>query len=124
MTLGTGFVGAQLDRREPGAAPPGQLDPGRLQRRCRDVPFGNFADVGVWQQPGGPVPGYPRASNLARRRAASGRRRRPAVPAGSRRYSGRRRDPAACRRRDLATAAVREQLRALILEELAQLIGG
>ena len=63
MTLGTGFVGRSSIGEN--------LEPRHLVNWVRvaynsagTVPFGDFSGVGVWEQPAGPVPGYPRASNL------------------------------------------------------------
>ena len=127
MTLGTGFVGRSSIGEN--------LEPRHLVNWVRvaynsaaTVPFGNFAGVGVWEQPTGPVPGYPRASNLDDPPPAGLARQ-----AGSNAASSAAADsmaaggtaPASVQANgEVATAAVREQLRALILEELAQLIGG
>jgi acetaldehyde dehydrogenase / alcohol dehydrogenase len=127
MTLGTGFVGRSSIGEN--------LEPRHLVNWTRvaynaapTVPFGDFTNVGVWQRPAGAVPGYPRASNLDG----------PAPVHGSGPVSGA--DLASDRpgeahgngdgaagdhaNGEVVTAAVREQLRALIIEELAQLIGG
>jgi len=111
MTLGTGFVG--------GSSIGENLEPRHLVNWTRvaynsapEVPFGEFAGIEVWDRPAGAVPGYPRASNLDRPGPErAGREQadptRPAVSAGA----------------DLVLADVREQLRAIIIEELQQLIG-
>ena len=132
MTLGTGFVGRSSIGEN--------LEPRHLVNWVRvaynsaaTVPFGNFADVGVWEQPAGPVPGYPRASNLDDPRpaglaSAAGSTVASSATAGSMaagsRAAGSTGPGGVQANGDVATAAVREQLRALILEELAQLIGG
>jgi acetaldehyde dehydrogenase/alcohol dehydrogenase len=132
MTLGTGFVGRSSIGEN--------LEPRHLVNWVRvaynsaaTVPFGNFADVGVWEQPAGPVPGYPRASNLDDPRpaglaSAAGSTVASSATAGSMaagsRSAGSTGPGGVQANGDVATAAVREQLRALILEELAQLIGG
>jgi hypothetical protein len=114
MTLGTGFVG----RSSVGE----NLEPRHLVNWTRvaynsdaGVPFDDFAGIAAWDQPDGPVPGYPHASNLpgaggagatgdgvlAARVTVAG----PGAPDGA-----------------AVPDAVREQLRALIIEELEQLI--
>jgi acetaldehyde dehydrogenase / alcohol dehydrogenase len=126
MTLGTGFVGRSSIGEN--------LEPRHLVNWVRvaynsavNVPFGNFADVGVWEHPAGPVPGYPRASNLDDRgpsgiaSAAASAASRAASAASAAGDAGL---ASVAGGGEVATAAVREQLRALILEELAQLIGG
>ena len=121
MTLGTGFIGRSSIGEN--------LEPRHLVNWTRvaynaasTVPFGDFADITVWRRPTGPVPGYPQASNLggqARGTDAEG------AFAGST-FAGRP-DPdgpgAAVAGGEDGSAGVREQLRALIIEELAQLIG-
>ncbi len=127
MTLGTGFVGRSSIGEN--------LEPRHLVNWVRvaynsapTVPFGNFTGVGVWEHPAGPVPAYPRASNLddpARSRPApvAGSAVAGSAVAGSTGSSSA--GPASVPADgEVVTAAVREQLRALILEELAQLIGG
>jgi acetaldehyde dehydrogenase/alcohol dehydrogenase len=121
MTLGTGFVGRSSIGEN--------LEPRHLVNWTRvaynaapAVPFGNFTGVQAWDQPSGAVPGYPRASNLdgpgpARPGAAgSGTAIRGPVQAGG--------GALTAGAADLAAAEVREQLRAIILQELQQLIGG
>ena len=97
MTLGTGFIGRSSIGEN--------LEPRHLVNWTRvaynsaaDVPFDDFAGIAAWEPPDGPVPGYPQASNLAGARQAS-----PAAPSA-------------------VPDAVREQLRALIVEELEQLL--
>jgi acyl-CoA reductase-like NAD-dependent aldehyde dehydrogenase len=95
MTLGTGFVGRSSIGEN--------LEPRHLVNWTRvaynaddSVPFGNFAGLPVWERPAGAVPAYPVASNLD---AASG-------PASA------------------SNGHARDQLRALIIEELEHLIRG
>jgi len=120
MTLGTGFVGR--------SAIGENLEPGHLVNWTRvaynsdaSVPFDDFAPITAWgSAPDGPVPGYPHASNLPAAREAAGRRHGgppAAAPAPA---------PVATAPGDgaLVTDAVREQLRALIIEELQQLVRG
>jgi acyl-CoA reductase-like NAD-dependent aldehyde dehydrogenase len=116
MTLGTGFIGRSSIGEN--------LEPRHLVNWTRvaynaapAVPFGNFADVAVWHQPAGAVPSYPRASNLDQpAHSGVGPAARRTEPGGER-SAGDRADT------EVGTAAVREQLRALIIEELTQLIG-
>jgi acetaldehyde dehydrogenase / alcohol dehydrogenase len=108
MTLGTGFVGHSSIGEN--------LEPRHLVNWTRvaynsdaSVPFGDFAGVAVWERPDGAVPAYPQASNLPGTGGAgpltkSARRSR-GVPD----HSG-------------LSPAVRAQLRALIIEELEQLM--
>jgi acyl-CoA reductase-like NAD-dependent aldehyde dehydrogenase len=113
MTLGTGFVGRSSIGEN--------LEPRHLVNWTRvaynaddGVPFGDFAGLPVWERPSGPVPAYPVASNLngpaASRSAANGHR--PAAPPSEA-------DAGAGAQ---ISAQVREQLRALIIEELEHLI--
>jgi hypothetical protein len=130
MTLGTGFVGRSSIGEN--------LEPRHLVNWTRvaynsgdDVRFGDFAGLPVWERPAGPVPAYPVASNLngpggngpgangaaASGPAASGHRAAvlPPWPAGEADAG------------DAGTgisAQAREQLRALIIEELEHLIRG
>jgi acetaldehyde dehydrogenase / alcohol dehydrogenase len=118
MTLGTGFAGRSSIGEN--------LEPRHLVNWTRvaynsgdDVRFGDFAGLPVWERPAGPVPAYPVASNLngpaPDGSSASGHR--PAVPlpgpAGEAGEAG-----------GGISAQVREQLRALIIEELEDLIKG
>jgi hypothetical protein len=133
MTLGTGFVGRSSIGEN--------LEPRHLVNWARvaynaddSVPFGNFAGLPVWEQPDGPVPAYPRASNL-NGSDLNGSDRSGSVGAGHRppgAPTGPRPGPATANGADgLAGAAgaaisaqAREQLRALIVEELEHLIRG
>jgi acetaldehyde dehydrogenase/alcohol dehydrogenase len=107
MTLGTGFVGRSSIGEN--------LEPRHLVNWTQvaynadpDVPFADFADVQPWRRPAARVPAYPRASNLPpddQDEPALG-----GVPAS----------------RPGSTAlpdSIRDQLRALIIEELVQLMG-
>jgi acetaldehyde dehydrogenase / alcohol dehydrogenase len=114
MTLGTGFVGRSSIGEN--------LEPRHLVNWTRvayaadaSVPFDDFAGIAAWDPPDGPVPGYPHASNLSGTGGVG-----TAAGAGV---------PAAHAPGDAAGSggaavpdAVREQLRALIIEELEQLI--
>jgi acetaldehyde dehydrogenase/alcohol dehydrogenase len=113
MTLGTGFAGRSSIGEN--------LEPRHLVNWTRvaynadpSVPFDDFAPIAAWQAPDGPVPRYPHASNLAGEVPAAGDS--PAGTPGGMAAPGAAPDPAA------VPDAVREQLRALIIEELAQLI--
>ena len=108
MTLGTGFAG--------GSSIGENLEPQHLVNWVRvaynaanDVPFGDFTGLSPWGVRAGPVPPYPVASNLP---APDGGTRPAAQPTAPTRLGGAA-PPAADR--------MREQLRALIIEELRQL---
>jgi acyl-CoA reductase-like NAD-dependent aldehyde dehydrogenase len=114
MTIGTGFVG----RSSLGE----NLEPRHLVNWARiaynaatDVPFGDFGGVVPWEQPAGQVPGYPRASNLSA--TVTGQ---PAGPAGAAAGLPAAGPPLPGGR---VPDAIREQLRVLIIEELAQMVG-
>jgi acetaldehyde dehydrogenase / alcohol dehydrogenase len=132
MTLGTGFVGRSSIGEN--------LEPRHLVNWARvaynsgaDVPFDDFSGIAAAQPPDGPVPGYPHASNLAGAPAlrpasaatagsrsgagAAGAQPGPGASPGSGTSSG---QPGSTAVSDL----VREQLRALIIEELQQLVRG
>jgi len=123
MTLGTGFVGRSSIGEN--------LEPRHLVNWTRvaynadaGVPFDDFAGIAAWSPPDGPVPGYPHASNLPGAALAgaamSGAALSGAAVAGAAVAGA---DPAgAVAAGPEVTAAVREQLRALIIEELEQLI--
>ena len=105
MTLGTGFAG--------GSSIGENLEPRHLvnwvrvaYNAAKDVPFGDFAGLSPWGVPAGPVPPYPVASNLPAPDGATRSAAQPTPPGGAA-------PPPADR--------MREQLRALILEELRQL---
>ncbi len=97
MTIGTGYFG----RSSVGA----NLEPEHLVNWSRIAynadpaePFGDFAGLDPWRDPTGPVPAYPHASNLSVDRPAP-------EPAGD-------------------NGELRERLRRLIREELAEMIKG
>jgi hypothetical protein len=105
MTIGTGFVGRSSIGEN--------LQPGHLVNWTRiaynadaGVTMPNFAGVSPWRPPAGPVPAYPRASNdLGAAPATSAPRAHPPT-----------------RSADPGIEALRAELRALVVEELAQLI--
>jgi acetaldehyde dehydrogenase / alcohol dehydrogenase len=112
MTLGTGYVG----RSSVGE----NLEPRHLVNWTRvaynadpDVPFGSFAGASPWEKPAAAVPAYPRASNQQGPSTGGERafQARPAPP-------GSQHDGA----ESAVANAVREQLRALIIQELEQLM--
>jgi acetaldehyde dehydrogenase / alcohol dehydrogenase len=105
MTIGTGFVGRSSIGEN--------LQPGHLVNWTRiaynadaGVTMPNFAGVSPWRSPAGPVPTYPRASN---------------DPGAAPVVSSPRSQPPA-RSGDPGIEALRAELRALVVEELAQLI--
>ncbi|QRY52976.1 aldehyde dehydrogenase family protein [Mycolicibacterium septicum] len=105
MTIGTGFVGRSSIGEN--------LQPQNLINWARiaynsdaAVPMGNFTGINPWHSPAGPVPEYPRASN--------DRHGAPVTP--------RRPYPTANRSSDPGLDVLRAELRALVAEELAQLI--
>jgi acetaldehyde dehydrogenase / alcohol dehydrogenase len=122
MTLGTGFAGRSSIGEN--------LEPRHLVNWVRvaynsdpGVPFADFAGVEAWHRPPARVPAYPRASNLppessdqpaAEPRAAgqvgahSAGADAPGTPSAGPRLPD----------------SVRDQLRAMIIEELSQLMGG
>ncbi|MED5811455.1 aldehyde dehydrogenase family protein [Mycolicibacterium sp. 050232] len=104
MTIGTGFVGRSSIGEN--LQPQNLINWARIAYNSDSaVPMGNFAGINPWHSPAGPVPEYPRASN-DRKRAPSQARTRSA-PARS---------------TELGLDALRAELRALVAEELAQLI--
>ncbi len=111
MTLGTGYVG----RSSVGE----NLEPRHLVNWTRvaynsdaNVPFGNFAGISAWEPAGSAVPAYPRASNEPS--ADVDRQRFLSAGPGA---SGPDGDD-----EDNVAMAVREQLRALIIQELEHLM--
>jgi len=119
MTLGTGFAGRSSIGEN--------LEPKHLVNWARvayhsaaDVPFGDFTGLATGHPPDGPVPPYPLASNQP---GAPG-----LAPAAAPGPAGGPGGSAGHGSRDTAAGAlpdaVREQLRALIIEELSQLIKG
>jgi len=129
MTLGTGFVGRSSIGEN--------LEPRHLVNWTRvaynsdaGVPFDDFAGMAAWEQPDGPVPGYPHASNLpgvggagAAPEAAGAAGARAARLAGGPVGPGSAAGPGGAASDGAAVPdTVREQLRAMIIEELKQLI--
>jgi acetaldehyde dehydrogenase/alcohol dehydrogenase len=122
MTLGTGFVGRSSIGEN--------LEPRHLVNWARvayntdaSVPFDDFTGIAVAVPPDGPVPGYPYASNRPGAPALRPAGSSPSPTDGGSVAGG------AVASGELASAAVasdavREQLRALIIEELRQLVGG
>jgi hypothetical protein len=120
MTLGTGFAGRSSIGEN--------LEPKHLVNWARvayhsaaGVPFGDFTGLVTGQPPDGPVPPYPLASN---QHGAPGLVSSVDSPAGSTGESASVPGLAAGASRAALPDAVREQLRALIIEELSQLIKG
>jgi len=124
MTLGTGFAGRSSIGEN--------LEPRHLVNWVRvaynsdsSVPFGDFTGVEPWQRPPGRVPAYPRASNLPPESPGDGSWSGLGA-AAARAPSGQ-----AARSADVGAASgalqpgsVRDQLRAMIIEELSRLMGG
>jgi acetaldehyde dehydrogenase / alcohol dehydrogenase len=113
MTLGTGFVGRSSIGEN--------LEPRHLVNWVRvaynadaGVPFDDFTGLGAASPPDGPVPRYPHASNLPAARDASPAAAADLAPGGP---------PGGTRAAAVVSDAMREQLRALIIEELRQLAG-
>ena len=113
MTIGTGFFGRSSVAEN--------LHPSHLVQwtrlaynRDQAEPFGDFAGLMPWQAPIGPVPPYPVASNQ--------RDDHPRTADDD----GQARGPARSESHGFSpdAAALREQIRRLILEELSQLAGG
>jgi acetaldehyde dehydrogenase/alcohol dehydrogenase len=122
MTLGTGFVGRSSIGEN--LEPRHLVNWARLAyHRAPEVPFGDFAGITAGQPPPGPVPAYPVASNLSaagltgQTGAAGASHPRSEASAGEIAAGGQPGEAA-------VPDSVREQLRALIIEELQQLIGG
>jgi acyl-CoA reductase-like NAD-dependent aldehyde dehydrogenase len=119
MTLGTGFVGRSSIGEN--------LEPRHLVNWARiaynadaAVPFGDFTGLAADRAPDGPVPAYPYASNLPQAPGFSVTGPAPA----SAHPVGVAPGAAAGGAAGGVPDAVREQLRALIIEELRQLVGG
>jgi acyl-CoA reductase-like NAD-dependent aldehyde dehydrogenase len=122
MTVGTGFFGRSSLTEN--------LEPRHLVQWTRmaypteaDEAFGNFSGLVPWEAPAGPVPPYPIASNAGQgERGAGGylvadRTPRPGTPqphvtGGARLGAG------------TDMAALREEIRRVVIEELAQFAGG
>jgi acyl-CoA reductase-like NAD-dependent aldehyde dehydrogenase len=112
MTIGTGYVGRSSIGEN--------LQPHNLVNWARvaynsdpAVVMGNFAGIDPWRAPAGAVPAYPRASNDHDGAPLQPVRTRPRVPNGYQTANG---------TTDLNLDALRAELRALVVEELAQLI--
>jgi acetaldehyde dehydrogenase/alcohol dehydrogenase len=123
MTIGTGFFG--------GSSVAENLQPKHFVQWTRLAynsdpaePFGNFSGLIPWESPAGPVPPYPYASNMTeaeRPAAASGPAHTP-LASGAAGAGG-----AGGSDRGLANgdmAALREEIRRLVVEELSQIVGG
>jgi acetaldehyde dehydrogenase / alcohol dehydrogenase len=114
MTIGTGFFGRSSVAEN--------LHPSHLVQWTRLAynrdpaePFGDFAGLDPWQAGiEGPVPPYPLASNQRERRPGRAERGAGAVSQARSDLNGFRPD----------AAALRAEIRRLILEELSQLAGG
>ncbi|BBX32644.1 aldehyde-alcohol dehydrogenase [Mycolicibacterium mageritense DSM 44476 = CIP 104973] len=105
MTIGTGFVGRSSIGEN--LQPQNLINWARVAYNSEPgVVMGNFAGINPWRSPAAPVPEYPRASND-----------RDGVPVAPRRSY-----PAVSRSSDPGLDALRAELRALVVEELAQLI--
>jgi acetaldehyde dehydrogenase / alcohol dehydrogenase len=112
MTLGTGFVGRSSIGEN--------LEPRHLVNWTRvaynsdaSVPFGDFTGIEAWRRPQGQVPPYPRASNQPQEGVTGlAEAHTHTVPSATSDQAG-----------GGLTDSVREQLRALIIEELAALTG-
>jgi len=139
MTLGTGFAGHSSIGEN--------LEPRHLVNWARvaynsapGVPFGDFTQITVGAPPGGPVPAYPLASNLAGAQpdggygTGAGRDAQSAAAAvqgagagagaSAGAVAGAMTLPGGSPGGEAVPGALREQLRALIIEELQQLIKG
>jgi acyl-CoA reductase-like NAD-dependent aldehyde dehydrogenase len=122
MTVGTGFYGRSslTENLEPKhfvqwTRLAYNLDPAET--------FGSFSGLVPWESPVGPVPAYPVASNMAE--VSGGRGGRPGAAAGATPLPG---DTpahlASGSGMGLDQAALREEIRRVVIEELAQLAGG
>lgn len=107
MTIGTGFVGRSSIGEN--LQPENLLNWARIAYNAdAGVVMPNFAGLSPWRTPAGPVPAYPHASN-----DPAGVTAAPASPAVR---------SVARRAADPGIEALRAELRALVAEELAQLI--
>jgi acyl-CoA reductase-like NAD-dependent aldehyde dehydrogenase len=105
MTIGTGFVGRSSIGEN--LAPQHLVNWARIAYNAESgVPMGDFSAINPWQAPAGAVPAYPRASN---------------DPGGAA-VTTRRAYQTPARSADPNLDALRAELRALVVEELAQLI--
>jgi hypothetical protein len=118
MTVGTGFFGRSSLTEN--------LEPKHLVQWTRMAypseageVFGNFSGLVPWETPTGPVPPYPIASNAAGEERGPGgypgadRTSRPGSP-----------PPHVTGGPGLDIAALREEIRRVVIEELAQFAGG
>jgi hypothetical protein len=80
-------------------------------------PFGNFSGLIPWEAPAGPVPPYPYASNMADAPVTD-----PYVAGGGGMGPETSTTGSGLQAQDLA--ALREEIRRLVIEELSQLVGG
>ncbi len=113
MTIGTGFFGRSSVAEN--------LHPSHLVQwtrlaynRDQAEPFGDFTGLMPWQAPAGPVPPYPVASNQRSGPPPAAQRVPEAVTHARSEKNGFAPD----------AAALREEIRRLIIEELTQLAGG
>ena len=113
MTIGTGFFGRSSVAEN--------LHPSHLVQWTRLAynsdpaePFGDFTGLIPWRAPAGPVPPYPVASNQRSGHPVDAEHVPQAVTQGRSENTGFKPD----------AAALREEIRRLILEELSQLAGG
>ncbi|MCF6386622.1 aldehyde dehydrogenase family protein [Mycobacterium sp. MBM] len=105
MTIGTGFVGRSSIGEN--LQPENLINWARIAYNADNaVPMGDFTGVNPWRSPAGAVPAYPYASNDRSGAAVVDQRVRPAPG----------------RPTELGLDALRAELRALVAEELAQLI--
>ncbi len=123
MTVGTGFFG--------GSSVAENLQPKHFVQWTRLAynsdpaePFGNFSGLIPWESPAGPVPPYPYASNMTEAECTAA-----AIGPGTRSAGIRRgwAGGAGGSDRGLANgdmAALREEIRRLVVEELSQIVGG
>jgi acyl-CoA reductase-like NAD-dependent aldehyde dehydrogenase len=118
MTVGTGFFGRSSLTEN--------LEPKHLVQWTRMAydsdpaeAFGNFSGLVPWETPAGPVPPYPVASNMAD--LGGGPQPRHAVGAG---LTGHEQQAGGPAYGGLDTHALRDLIRQLVVEELAQFAGG
>ena len=133
MTVGTGFFGRSSLTEN--------LEPRHLVQWTRmaynaeaDEAFGNFSGLIPWEAPAGPVPPYPVASNLAGERRGPGayldadRTPRPGTPqphaGGGAWLASHENQAGGPASGGLDVAALREEIRRVVIEELAQFAGG
>jgi acyl-CoA reductase-like NAD-dependent aldehyde dehydrogenase len=122
MTVGTGFFGRSSLTEN--------LEPKHFVQWTRvaynsdpSETFGNFSGLVPWESPVGPVPAYPVASNMAE--VSGGRGGHAGAAAGATPLPGG--TPAHLASGSgmgLDQAALREEIRRVVIEELAQLTGG